>query len=163
MEINPTDLRFSPYWHFAGKKLRATLNQLPEEAVSKSYPVIDDNQGFDIDTLVIGSIKAQNTYPETGVLSLTRLNYGISVVSLILAQPVGAIELRNLSLSGKPKRSKLYSEILSLAFCYTSWRSALFGLDGEDAVLERFDRTLSGAFASLALSRALNLRKTIKA
>ncbi|HMS31875.1 MAG TPA: hypothetical protein PKA29_01195 [Candidatus Saccharibacteria bacterium] len=157
-DLKNHDLRSSLYWALAGGKLRQALGCLPTEGVNKRYPVSDSGQGSVANTLIIGAISPENITPEKGELSLTTLTSGISVVRLSFAQPVNKIELRDLTISGRPKTYTPESPITGLAFGYTNWRTGLFGIDPENNISEAFDRTLTGAFASLALSRAMGLR-----
>jgi hypothetical protein len=152
------DLRLSLYWHMAGGKLRYALNNLSPDGVSKKYPVADDSQGYQIDKLIIGSTRLEDISPEEGNLSLSVNSCGIHILRLVFAQPVDQIELRDLTISGRLKPYKLNEPISSLAFGYTNWRTGLFGVNADHSISEVFDRTLTGSFASLALSRALGLR-----
>ncbi|MFZ1523140.1 MAG: hypothetical protein WAS94_03920 [Candidatus Saccharimonadales bacterium] len=156
--LDKHDLRLSPYWALAGDKLRQALGCLPTEGLAKRYPVFDSGQGSAADTLIIGATSPENTTLKQGKLSLATSPTGIHVVQLLFAQPVNGIELRDLTISGRPKTYTPESPITGLAFGYTNWRTGLFGIDAENRISEAFDRTLTGAFASLALSKAMGLR-----
>lgn len=156
--LDKHNLRLSPYWALAGGKLRQALGCLPADGVNKRYPVFDSGQGSAADTLIIGATCPKKTTLEQGKLSLATLPTGIHVVRLSFAQPVDKIELRDLTISGRSKTYTPEEPIASLAFGYTNWRTGLFGIDPENNISEAFNRTLTGAFASLALSRAMGLR-----
>lgn len=156
--LDKHDLRLSPYWALAGDKLRQALGCLPTEGLAKRYPVFDSGQGSAADTLIIGATSPENITLKKGELSLTTLTSGISVVRLLFAQPVNGIELRDLTISGRPKTYTPEKPIAGLAFGYTNLRTGLFGIDPENNISEAFNRTLAGAFASLALSKAMRLR-----
>ena len=156
-EISPSSLRISPYWYLAGGKLRAALESIPEGGTHKHYPVIDYGQGSSTDTLVVGGTDMRNTQLEDGRLSLVEKN-GLKLVKLCFTQPVKAIEIRDLSLSGNPITHEMPSLVRGLYFAYSRTRTGLFPIYEDGNVGEIFSRSLTGSFASLALSRAMRLK-----
>ena len=156
-EISPSSLRISPYWYLAGGKLRAALENIPKEGICKHYPVIDCGQGSSIDTLVIGGTDMRNIQLEYGWLSLVKGN-GLKLVELCFAQPIEAIGVRNLSLSGNTITLKMPALVRGLCFAYNNTRTGLFPIYEDGNVGEIFSRSLTGSFASLALSRAMRLK-----
>ena len=155
--ISPSSLRISPYWYLAGGKLRGALESIPEGGTHKHYPVIDCSQGSSIDTLVIGGMGMHKTQLEDGRLSLVE-NNGLKLVELCFAQPIKAIGVRNLSLSGNPITHEMPALVRGLCFAYNNTRTGLFPIYEDGNVGEIFSRPLTGSFASLALSRAMGLK-----
>lgn len=151
-ELSPEDLRISPYWWLAGGNLRVALGNIPEGGIRKHYPVIDYGQGSSTDTLVIGGTDMRNTQLKDGWLSLVEKN-GLKLVQLCFAQPVEAIEIRDLGLRRKP----MPPLVEGLCFAYNNTRTGLFPIYENNNVGRIFSRSLTGSFASLALSRAMHL------
>jgi hypothetical protein len=155
--IYPSSLRISPYWYLAGGKLRGALESIPEGGTHKHYPVIDCGQGSSTDTLVIGGAGMRKTLLEDGWLSLVKGN-DLKLVKLCFAQPVEAIEIGGLSLSGNPITHEMPALVRGLCFAYNNTRTGLFPIYEDGNVGEIFSRSLTGSFASLALSRAMRLK-----
>ena len=155
--IPPSSLRISLYWYLAGGKLRGALESIPEGGTLKHYPVIDCGQGSSTDTLVIGGAGMRKTLLEDGWLSLVKGN-DLKLVKLCFAQPVEAIEIGGLSLSGNPITHEMPALVRGLCFAYNNTRTGLFPIYEDGNVGEIFSRSLTGSFASLALSRAMRLK-----